>query len=391
MAIMYKKFEPCDYILLIKNGKVIKEGQGLTVLCDNMRTNILAVPATAVDTAFAFDDLVTEDFQNVCLHGAITYIIKDYKRVIRMADFGYTRAIREKQMQGLAILNKRINNVVQAIVIRETGLRKVRDIIKQADEMATLIGDGLKNDEVIENLGIEILAVNVLGIQAKAETRKALEAVAREEILKQQDDAIYKRRNAAIEQERIIKENELNTEIKVAEKEREKGEKKIETKIMLEERNKELSMDYSELVSKIQLLISSGMTIRGSIERIVKDYKEEAGAFGRKKYVYEELSLCVRKIQDGMDEGQAYELFGRRCSLMTYKKLSALLTQNLKKGTDGLIEALSTEVKAAFEDRKMFARKMGEEAQTKLIFPMILMLGVVIMIIMVPAYMSFGA
>ncbi len=158
-----------------------------------------------------------------------------------------------------------------------------------------------------------------------------------------------------------------------------------------EERNKELSMDYSELVSKIQLLISSGMTIRGSIERIVKDYKEEAGAFGRKKYVYEELSLCVRKIQDGMDEGQAYELFGRRCSLMTYKKLSALLTQNLKKGTDGLIEALSTEVKAAFEDRKMFARKMGEEAQTKLIFPMILMLGVVIMIIMVPAYMSFGA
>ena len=240
MAIMYKKFEPCDYILLIKNGKVIKEGQGLTVLCDNMRTNILAVPATAVDTAFAFDDLVTEDFQNVCVQGAITYIIKDYKRVIRMADFGYTRVIREKQMQGLAILNKRINNVVQAIVIRETGLRKVRDIIKQADEMATLIGDGLKNDEVIENLGIEILAVNVLGIQAKAETRKALEAVAREEILKQQDDAIYKRRNAAIEQERIIKENELNTEIKVAEKEREKGEKKIETKIMLEERNKEL-------------------------------------------------------------------------------------------------------------------------------------------------------
>ena len=158
-----------------------------------------------------------------------------------------------------------------------------------------------------------------------------------------------------------------------------------------EERNKELSMDYSELVSKIQLLISSGMTIRGSIERIVKDYKEEEANFGKKKYVYEELSLCLRKIQDGMDEGQAYELFGRRCSLMTYKKLSALLTQNLKKGTDGLIEALSTEVKAAFEERKMIARKMGEEAQTKLIFPMILMLGVVIMIIMVPAYMSFGA
>ena len=58
--------------------------------------------------------------------------------------------------------------------------------------------------------------------------------------MKQQDDAIYKRRNSAIEQERIIKENELNTEIKIAEKEKEKHEKIWKPSDMMQEKQAEL-------------------------------------------------------------------------------------------------------------------------------------------------------
>ena len=96
--------------------------------------------------------------------------------------------------------------------------------------MAKVIVDKLEADESITKLGVSIVGVNILGINPNAETRKALEAAAREEILKEQDDAIYMRRNAAIEQERIIKENEINTEIKVAEKEREKQEREKRAK-----------------------------------------------------------------------------------------------------------------------------------------------------------------
>ena len=101
--------------------------------------------------------------------------------------------------------------------------------------MADLIMNGLKEDDTIRGLGVRILAVNILGISTRPETRKALEAAAREQILKEQDDAIYKRRNAAIEQERLIKENELDTEVSIAKRELEERIKREEQKKVLVE------------------------------------------------------------------------------------------------------------------------------------------------------------
>ena len=156
------------------------------------------------------------------------------------------------------------------------------------------------------------------------------------------------------------------------------------------EREKRLGLEYSEFVSKLQLLIGCGMTIRGAVEKLGEDYKKTRREGGEKKYVYEELLLCIRKIQDGISETESYDYFGKRCSLLCYKKLSSLLIQNLRKGTAGLLYALSNETKLAFDERKQQAKRMGEEAQTKSLFPMILMLGIVMVIIMIPANMSFG-
>ena len=75
---------------------------------------------------------------------------------------------------------------------------------------------------------------------------------------------------------------------------------------------------------------------------------------------------------------------------MCYRKLSSLLVQNLKKVNAGLIQALDSEVTLAFNERKQVARRKGEEAQTKLMFPMMMMLAVVMIIIMVPALLSFS-
>lgn len=156
------------------------------------------------------------------------------------------------------------------------------------------------------------------------------------------------------------------------------------------ERSKSLSLEYSEFVSKLQLLIGSGMTIRGAFKKMGEDYKSHKKEGGKTSFVYEELLLCNKRMQDGLSEAESYDYFGRRCSLICYKKLSTLLIQNLRKGTDGLVYALTNETKIAFEERKQQAKRLGEEAQTKLLFPMILMLTVVMIIIMIPAYMSFG-
>ncbi|MBP9996911.1 MAG: type II secretion system F family protein [Lachnospiraceae bacterium] len=156
------------------------------------------------------------------------------------------------------------------------------------------------------------------------------------------------------------------------------------------ERERELSVDYSEFVSKLQLLLSSGMTLRSAFERIGADYEKQRKNCGKKRYLYEEVLLCNRKLQDGVSESKCYEYLGKRCGTIYYKKLSSLLVQNLKKGNDGLICALESEIKIAFSERKASAIRSGEEAQTKLLFPMILMLSVSMIIIMIPAYLSFG-
>lgn len=157
------------------------------------------------------------------------------------------------------------------------------------------------------------------------------------------------------------------------------------------ERNYILLAEYAEFVSKLQIFLSAGMTIRGSLERIYRDYnKKHMGIKDVKNYLYEELGLCIKRLNDGAGEAECYERLGNRCGLSCYKKLSSLLCQNLRRGNSGIVSALQNEVDTAFEDRKLLVRKRGEEAKTKLILPMMMLLGVVMIIIMVPAYLSFG-
>lgn len=157
-----------------------------------------------------------------------------------------------------------------------------------------------------------------------------------------------------------------------------------------EERDKQLLLEYPEFVSKLQLFICSGMSIQGAFFKMGKEYQKSLQKGGKKKYVSEELLLALRKMENGMSEAEALDYFGRRCHLFCYKKLVSLIQQNLKRGSDGLREALMKETKTAFEERKQTARKLGEEAGTKLLFPMMLMMGIVMVIIMIPAYFSFG-
>ena len=107
-------------------------------------------------------------------------------------------------------------------------------------------------------------------------------------------------------------------------------------------------------------------------------------------YVYEELTLACREMESGITEAQAYEHFGQRCRLTQYRKCAALLSQNLKKGASGLLQALQQEAEHAFEERKRNARELGEKAGTRLLLPMMLMLVVVMVLIMVPACFSFA-
>ena len=155
----------------------------------------------------------------------------------------------------------------------------------------------------------------------------------------------------------------------------------------LETRRRQLLLDYPEVVNKLALYMGAGMTIRNAFLKMGEDYKKQREE--RKKYVYEEILMTCHELQGGRSETEAYANFGKRCQVQAYMKLSALLSQNIRKGSNDLLRVLRQEADNAFAERKSLAKKLGEEAGTKLLLPMMMMLCVVMVIIMIPAYFSF--
>lgn len=155
-----------------------------------------------------------------------------------------------------------------------------------------------------------------------------------------------------------------------------------------EERKKQLMIDYPDLMWKMTMLLGAGLSIKAVFTRIANEYSTDRKKQGM-RYVYEEVLYTCAEMESGIPESQSYERFGKRCQLPEYIRIGSVLSQNLKKGAKGLAALLEEEAQASLEERKNRARKIGEQAGTKLLLPMMLMLGVVLAILMVPAFFSF--
>lgn len=155
--------------------------------------------------------------------------------------------------------------------------------------------------------------------------------------------------------------------------------------------NRKLILDYPDIVSQLSLLSGAGMPISAAWAKIASEYREK-GKRGRESIRpgYEEMQKTWHEMQDGTGEIKAYENFGKRCNLPQYRKLAAMLMQNVRKGTRGMQQLLDAEANEAFQQRKAYAKQMGEEAGTKLLMPMGIMLILAFAILMLPAMLSLG-
>ena len=154
-----------------------------------------------------------------------------------------------------------------------------------------------------------------------------------------------------------------------------------------QKRQQQLQENFPDFISRLILLMEAGVSMQGALYRIGEDYLKKPRE--KQNYLSEEIIYICRKMKNGMTEKEGYELLGRRCGLACYKKLSGLLIQHLYKGGSGILDSLREEVVKADEEQKRDIQKKGEEMGTKLLFPMILMLVIVMVFIMIPAILSF--
>ncbi|MBO7355365.1 MAG: type II secretion system F family protein [Lachnospiraceae bacterium] len=149
-----------------------------------------------------------------------------------------------------------------------------------------------------------------------------------------------------------------------------------------EKRRENMKKTYPKILRQISLYVGAGMTTKAAFMRIVSD----AVSSGSTDAVYEEMRSACHEMEQGIGEAECYERFGNRTGLGEYIKLAGMLSRNLKRGDQNFRSRLKTEADMAMKERILQARKTGEEAQTKLLVPMIMMLGVVMVMIMIPAF-----
>ena len=152
-------------------------------------------------------------------------------------------------------------------------------------------------------------------------------------------------------------------------------------------REEELLEAYPRLITKLTMYTGAGLSLRGAWERLAAECREQKG-HEKKKAVNEEVILLAGELKNGTPEARAYEGFGRRIGLKPYLRCASLLVSQLQKGSGSLREGLENEVRMAWELQREHAAKKGEEAQTKLLFPMMGMLFLVMGVVLIPAFFS---
>ena len=303
----FAKFEPGSFVFRYKNGALKERGEGLSFWYYAPVTSLVVVPVSSADAPFMFAEY-SSDFQELTIQGQLTYRISEPEKTAKMLNYTVDSRSESYISDDPDKLSDRLINLLQIVIkgaVKDLTLKKA---IASSDHVASRSYKALSEHEMVRDLGVVILSVTIAAIKPKPETAKALEAEARESILKEADQAIHQRRNFAVEQERIIRESELNTEIAVEQKNRQIRETKLETEMLA--LKKELAMKEEELSFKIQQeqRNSELVDLKARNEKIEADSK--AYALREIMKVYEDMNVETLKAlaNGGLDSGRLMAL-----------------------------------------------------------------------------------
>ena len=215
LGIGYVRVPPTTFVMLFRNGSPRREGLGLSFFYFEPRSTIVAIPVGSTDVPFIFQE-VTRDFQGVTVQGHLTFRVSDPKRLASLLDYSLKAGVHATDDP--AKLPVRIAHAAQTATRAEIQARPLRTALVEADAIAARVRAALAASPTLAELGVEVIAFSILAVKPVPETARALEAEARERILREADDAVYARRNNAVDQERIVKEKELEASIRLEER-----------------------------------------------------------------------------------------------------------------------------------------------------------------------------
>ncbi len=266
LGIRFFKADPTTFVAHLKNGAVVRQGPGLSFFYFAPTSSIVAVPINTVDVPFAFQ-LVTKDFQTATLQGQLTYRVADPPKLASLLN--YTVEARGGYMtDDPAKLADRLVNLAQTVAFSSIQSLTLEQTLAATQSLVASLLEKIRAAELPKSHGLEIMALTLVSVRPTPETAKALEADAREQLQRRVDQATYARRNAAVEEERKIKESELNTELAVEAKHREIRESRMQADIAAEHQRallleRKLANERKEAETKAFALETSLAPLKG--------------------------------------------------------------------------------------------------------------------------------
>ena len=146
-------------------------------------------------------------------------------------------------------------------------------------------------------------------------------------------------------------------------------------------RKRQMLIDLPGFVNTLTLLISAGLPLTEAISKSFRANKED-------RPLYRELARMLAEARAGKPLAQAYEDLAQRCKVPEITRFVSILLQNLNRGNADLVLVLRGLAQEAWDKRKEIARKQGEEASSKLVFPMVMVFVAITIIVLAPAVIT---
>ena len=149
----------------------------------------------------------------------------------------------------------------------------------------------------------------------------------------------------------------------------------------IEERHTKVLIDMPDFTNKILILSGAGMTLRAALIKISNE-------MARDTPLYRTLARSVQMMNNGLSDEKALEFMTVQCNTPQMRRFTSVVLQNMKRGGTDVITALQDIGAEQWAERKSVAMRISAEADTKLLFPMMLMLFSVIIMTIAPAVMG---
>jgi regulator of protease activity HflC (stomatin/prohibitin superfamily) len=289
MLVNYYKGEPNTYILCHKNGNLVQHGAGINFFYMPATTSITAIPLVSQDSQFIFNE-TTANFQEVSIQGALTYRLSEPLEIANRMDFSVLPGSHEYRSEDPQQLVQRVINVVQAHTRSEVSERPLEQALTEVRDLASVVFNKVSAAAELTDLGIVLEGLHFSAVKATPEMQKALETDYRESLHKRADQAIHDRRKAAVDEERKIRESEMDTDIEL--------ENQREHLVDMQAKNSLTLAEADARADELKLTPYGELPPQALVGLALKEWATNAGTIGNLSITPDLLSQVVSYVAE---------------------------------------------------------------------------------------------